>query len=292
MLRKKSKSVSLILGSGAARGLAHIGVIHWLEENGYQIKSISGSSIGALIGGVYAAGKLDEFERWICQITRRDMLVLMDFTLSRNGFVKGERIIRTLKELIGECTIEHLPIHYTAVAADIEHEKEIWINKGCLFDAIRASASFPFFFKPFKYHGDSLIDGGMLNPLPIAPTLNDRTDLSIAVNLNGHPDMKDAPALKPNEDPEASYLKNKINRFIRTLRPSASEKNGADRNMYQIAVQSFEAMQGTITRQKLATYPPDILINIPRNACGALEFDRASEMIALGYLKAKTQLKK
>ncbi|MFC1468094.1 patatin-like phospholipase family protein [Verrucomicrobiota bacterium] len=291
-MHKKGKSVSLILGSGAARGLTHIGVIRWLEETHYRIESISGCSIGALVGGVYAAGKLDEFERWICQITKRDMLTLMDLSFSKDGFIKGEKIINTLKELIGECAIEDLPIPFTALAADIKNEKEIWLNSGCLFDAIRASASFPFFFKPFKYHGKTLIDGGMLNPLPIAPTLNDKTDLTIAVNLNGHPDMDKIMPIKAKAVSEASYFKKNIHKFIASLKTPPHEKSERDRNMYRIAVQSFEAMQGAIARQKLAAYPPDVLIDIPRNACGALEFDRANEMIAFGYYKANELLER
>ena len=139
------KTVSLILGSGGARGLAHIGVIHWLEENNYTIKSISGSSIGALIGGVYAAGKLDEFEQWVCALTKLDILSLLDISWSSSGLVHGDKIINTLVDLVGNQIIEDLPIPFTAVATDISKEKEVWINSGSLFDAIRASISLPLF---------------------------------------------------------------------------------------------------------------------------------------------------
>ena len=179
------KTISLVLGSGGARGLAHIGVIHWLEENDYAIKSISGCSMGALIGGIYAAGKLDEFEHWARAITKKDILALLDISWSRTGLVKGDRIINTLIELVGDQLIEDLPIRYTAVAADVSNEKEIWLNSGRLFDAIRASISLPLFFTPHPYQGMQLIDGGVLNPVPIAPTFHDNTDMTLAINLGG-----------------------------------------------------------------------------------------------------------
>ena len=179
------KTVSLILGSGGARGLAHIGVIRWLEENGYAIRSISGCSMGALVGGVYAAGKLDVFTGWVRAITKKDILKLLDISFGSSGMVKGEKIIKTLKDLVGDQLIEDLPITYTAVAADITNEKEIWLNEGPLFDAIRASMSLPLFFTPARLNGVELLDGGILNPVPIAPTFSDDTDMKIAVNLGG-----------------------------------------------------------------------------------------------------------
>ena len=177
MPEKNTKTVSLVLGSGGARGLAHIGVIHWLEENGYRIKSISGCSMGALIGGIYAAGKLDDFEDWVRAVTRLDMVTMLDLSWSKSGLVKGDKIINRLTELVGDISIEDLPMAYTAVATDLSNEKEIWMNSGRLFDAIRASISLPLFFTPFRYQGVDLIDGGVLNPVPIAPTFGDATDM-------------------------------------------------------------------------------------------------------------------
>ena len=163
--RKLRKTVSLVLGSGGARGLAHIGVIRELEERGYEIASISGCSIGALIGGIYAAGKLDEFENWVRAISKMDMVALLDLSWARHGLVKGDKIIGTLVDLVGDRTIEELPITYTAMAVDINNEKEVWLNSGRLFDAIRASISLPVFLKPVPYQGDYLIDGGVLQDL-------------------------------------------------------------------------------------------------------------------------------
>lgn len=290
------KSVSLVLGSGGARGLAHIGVIRWLEEHDYQIQSISGCSMGALVGGIYAAGKLDEFEQWVRAIRKIDIISLLDISWSKSGLVKGDKIINTLKGVVGDIKIDDLPISYTAVAADVNEEKEIWINSGQLFNAIRASISLPMFFTPYRYNDAYLIDGGVLNPVPIAPTFGDKTDITIAVNLGGKLIVKDKKENKTSGEVKnnnvinekiTSYinqLKEKIDLVPNVLTPSI------DWDAYDIANQAFDAMQSTIARQKLAAYPPDISIEIARNACATLEFDRADEMIKLGYQKAQHSL--
>lgn len=286
------KTASLVLGSGGARGLAHIGVIHWLEENDFKIKSIVGCSIGAVIGGIYAAGKLDEYEQWVRTITKVDIVTLLDLSWEKSGLVRGDKIINTLIGLVGEKLIEDLTISYTAVAADIKGQKEIWMRSGSLFDAMRASFAIPLLFTPFKYNGVDLVDGGVLNPVPIAPAFCDETDMIIAVNLGG---PEESPKKRAVSEPPAfptSPFREKINRFIDRLQQSVTSGSSRDWRAYDIAIQAFEAMQSTIARQKLAAYPPDIVIEIPRNACRTLEFDRASEMIELGYRRAKECLSK
>ncbi len=288
MEANNGNTISLVLGSGGARGLAHIGVIRELEASGFQIAAISGSSIGALIGGIYAAGKLDEFEHWICAINKMDIVALLDLSWGKNGLVKGDKIIDTLVDLVGNKTIEELPIPFTAVATDIENEKEIWINEGRLFDAIRASISLPMFFTPVRYKQTHLIDGGVLNPVPIAPTFDDHTDITLAVNLGGSIDLSlTKKAVELPVESELSPFRKKIRRYINQSRSDVSDGNQKDWGVYDIANMAFDAMQSTIARQKLAAYPPDVTIEIPRNACGTLEFDRASEMIELGRRKAR-----
>lgn len=286
----KKKTVSLVLGSGGARGLAHIGIIKWLLENDYQIKSISGCSIGALIGGVYAAGKLVEFESWICEINKFEIFSLLDLAWKANGLVQGDKIINTLVTLLGDQLIEDLPLSYTAVAADIENEKEVWINSGSLFDAIRASISLPLFFTPVHRNGVLLIDGGVLNPVPIAPTFSDDTDLTIAVNLGGALQTHKPLAIKGKNTSKNQSIEHKIKHFIRNLSGENKVRTSQDWGAYDIVNQAFDAMQSTIARQKLAAYPADRVIEIARNACGTLEFDRADEMIQLGYDSAQQQL--
>lgn len=288
MSTTNKKTVSLVLGSGGARGLAHIGVIHWLEENDFKIESIAGCSIGAVIGGIYAAGKLDVYEQWVRSLTKIDIVTLLDLSWEKGGLVRGEKLVNTLIGLVGEKLIEDLPISFTAVATDLRGQKEIWIRSGSLFDAMRASFAIPLFFTPFKLKGLELVDGGVLNPVPIAPTSCDDTDITIAVNLNGPAEIPTAPvdASTAPESP-SSQFREKINRFIGRLQPSMPSGGSRDWGAYEIATQAFDAMQSTIARQKLAVYPPDAVIEIARNACGTLEFDRAAEMIALGYRMAK-----
>jgi len=290
--KNNQKTVSLVLGSGGARGLAHIGIIRYLEEQGYQIKSVSGCSIGALVGGVYVAGKLDEFEHWVKAITTTRMVSMMDIAWSGAGLFKGDKIVDALREMVGEHIIEDLPIPYTAVAADIVGEKEVWLQSGCLFDAIRASISLPLFFTPFDFKGVPLIDGGVLNPVPIAPTFGDHTDLTIAVNLGGaNEELGDTPVAIAEPEAEAPFYQEMIDSFIETLgmNGNADEPRG-QLGANEIATQAFDAMQGSIARLKLAAYPPDVLIEIPRNLSSLLEFDRAAELIEFGYQRAQQQL--
>jgi NTE family protein len=282
-----NKTVSLVLGSGGARGLAHIGVIQWLEGHGYDIRSISGCSMGALIGGIYACGKLDVYEEWVRAISKLDIIKLLDVSWGSQGLVEGERIIAVLKDLIGDRRIEDLPLEYTAVAADVKREKEVWLKRGSVFDAIRASISVPLFFTPFDINGTKLLDGGILNPVPIAPTFEDNTDLTIAVNLGGPPvgnsQPKSESELKSTNERSTVGIRAKIKSFIEDTTSHATTDSSGDWKMLSIADQTFDAMQGAIARQKLAAYPPDKTIVIARDACGTLEFDRADEMITLGY---------
>lgn len=292
MTKKDKRSVSLVLGSGGARGLAHIGVIRWLEEKGYKISSISGSSMGALIGGVYAVGKLHEFEQWALSISRRDLFNLVDLSFQKSGFIKGDRIIDTIRDIVGDAIIEELPVTFTAVATDLDAGKEVWIEKGPLFDAIRASMSIPLLFTPVKDKGRLLVDGGVLNPVPIAPTFGDLSDITIAVNVSGRLADGGVPQVKVKGRPKpSSRLQEKIDGFTEEMKELASSYFGENKGMLEIAHRSFDAMQSSIARQKLAAYPPDILIEIPRNVSTILEFDRAKELIGLGYAAAARAMK-
>jgi NTE family protein len=258
-----------------------------MEEEGYEIRSISGCSMGALIGGVYACGKLDVFEEWVRAISKVDIVRLLDFSWGKEGLVEGERIIGAMKQLVGDRRIEELPIEYTAVAADIKREKEVWLKRGSLYDAIRASISLPLFFTPFEMNGMKLLDGGILNPVPIAPTFEDNTDLTIAINLGAPPSGNPLSTLKTEpkgaNDSPVDSLHAKISDYIEDLKNRTPRDNAGSWKMLSIADQTFDAMQAAIARQKLAAYPPDHTIMIARDACGTLEFDRADEMIALGY---------
>jgi len=285
----KKKTVSLVLGSGGARGLAHIGVIEWLTENGYDIQSISGSSMGALIGGIYATGKLDIYRDWTMQLEKMDVLRLLDFSFGAGGLIKGERLINVLRDQIGRHQIEDLPFSFTAVASDLDNQKEVWLNKGPLFDAIRASMAIPSIFTPVEYKGKRLVDGGLLNPIPIAPTLKDNTDITIAVNLSAPPVKmpKTLPAVITTPNDKAEAYHEKILQFLDDLQRKVLKEEPDDIGLFDIISKSLDATQNTIARFKLAAYAPDIIINIPSNASMFYEFYRAEELIELGRQKTK-----
>jgi NTE family protein len=280
MVTEGSTTVSLVLGGGGARGLAHIGVIQWLTENGYNIRSIAGSSMGALVGGIYASSKLEVYAEWALALERMDVLRLLDPAFGRTGLFKGERIIGVLRELIGDCSIENLPVSFTAVATDLESGDEVWLREGKLFDAIRASIATPLIFTPFRHAGRDLLDGALVNPVPIGPTLNDTTELTIAVNLSGPIEVRPSP--RPSAPIAYSNpYRQRIRTFIESLHLSRTPAAPA-RGIFDIAFASMEAMQSTIARLKLTSCSPDVTVEIPRNVRGFLEFWRAEELIALG----------
>ena len=291
MNRHKKKTISLVLGSGGARGLAHIGVIQVLEEQGYAIRSISGSSMGALVGGIYAAGKLQTYTDWVCTLDRMNVLRLLDFSFSGDAIFKGDKIINTLRDLLGEANIEDLPISFTAVATDLDKSKEVWFSKGSLFDAIRASIAMPTVFSPFNYHGKTLVDGGLLNPIPIAPTLHDITDLTLAVSLCGKAKRKvDIPVASVEQKEKSDSYYRKLLDFIDDLQTKKTEKED-EAGIFDIISKSIDAMQSSIASFKLASYSPDIIVTIPRDACSIYEFERAAEMIEIGRQEATEALK-
>lgn len=277
-------TVSLVLGSGGARGLAHIGVIQWLTENGYAIRGIAGSSMGALVGGIYATGKLDVYAKWVAALERIDVLRLLDPSFGRAGLFKGERIMDVLRELIGDCSIEDLPVSFTAVATDLDSGKEVWLREGKLFDAIRASIATPLVFTPFRQGGRQLLDGGLVNPIPIAPTFNDITDMTIAVSLSGP--AEPTPCAPAAQRALGNAYHERIRAFVESLHFSR-EPDTPSIGFIEIVLASMETMQNTIARLKLAAYSPDVTISIPRNACAYHEFWRAEELIALGRERAR-----
>ena len=294
-MSEKTK-ISLVLGSGAARGLTHIGAIQCLEENNYEVQYISGSSMGALIGGIYAAGKLGIYEGWVKELKRRDIIRLLDISFNRKSIFKGEKIIEVLKESIEDRMIEDLPIGYTAVATDILEQKEIWLTSGSLFEAIRASIAVPMIFSPVKYQERLLVDGGIINPVPIAPTLNDDTELTVAIGLNGPPEIFETELVPKKEEYSDDQNKNKyqlgVEKFIEGLLPKGgSDRSKQDLGLFNLVTQSMDTMQTSITRFKLAANRPDIVIEIPRNICSWFEFDRAEELIEFGYKRTFDILK-
>jgi NTE family protein len=294
MATRKPKNISLALGSGGARGLAHIGVIHWLEEHpDLHIRSIAGSSMGALIGGIYAAGKLDIYEEWVTALSKRDVFRLLDFAYSWSGIFSGERLMQKLRDMLGEVDIENLPVSFTAVATDIENRREVWLSQGPLFEAIRASIAIPTVFTPVRRDDRVLVDGGVVNPVPVAPTLRDDADISIAVSLSGRDEdglNTRVPDIKAPDASQTAYQK-AINDFIEGIQNKLGmTERESSVDMLDVVSSSIETMQNSIARFRLAAYNPEYLIEIPANACGLFDFHRARELIDLGYERAERAL--
>ena len=284
-----AKTVSLVLGSGGARGHAHLGVIRAIEERGADICSVAGTSMGSLIGGIYAAGQLDTYTKWAFALRRSEVVRLLDLSFSRVSLFKGERVFAVLRELVGDRNIEDLDKGFVAVATDIEAQNEVWLRRGSLFRAIRASTAVPGVFDPVDIAGRVLVDGGLVNPIPIAPTLNDHSDYTVAVNLNSLASSYERPPdVESGEDHDPGY-RERIATFVTEL--LAHDEDEADKpDAADLLTRSIDVMQGAIARLKLAAYTPDLVIDIPRDACTFFEFDRAQEMADLGYRRASAAL--
>jgi NTE family protein len=289
------RRVALVLGAGGARGLAHIGVIEALQARGFVIAAIAGSSIGALVGGICAAGRLDDYRDWICALERSGVLRLLDFTFGHPGLIRGERVIGVMQELVGDHLIEELPIPFTAVATDLARQREVWFNRGRLFDAIRASIAIPMVFTPHRIAGRELVDGGLLAPVPIAATRQYSVDLVVAVDVNAHtppllhrPAAPEAPLLTPLAPPDPS-LRARVSAMIDGLLDKRAP-TPPQPGLLDLMSRSLDTMQAQLSRLQLALDPPDLLIRVPRESCMFHEFWRAREMIELGREAAERAL--
>ncbi len=266
------KNVALVLSSGSSRGMAHIGAIRALLESGYNITSIAGTSMGAIIGGMYAAGKLDEIERWCLSLDRRHILQLIDFAPTNNSLVKGERIIEELEAMIPDVRIEDLPIPLTIVATDINTGKEGLFEKGLLIDAIRASMSLPLFFRPFKHGKNLLVDGGLSNPLPLNRVRRTEGDILVSVNVSAM------------EQPQFKRPKTATEREQESFLDRLLEERQAKMQMNHVSIltRTIDIMIQHHTELATKLFTPDIKVEIPMNYYGRFAFTRAKSIIAHG----------
>jgi NTE family protein len=286
------QKVALVLSSGGARGTAHIGVIRELIKQGYEISSISGTSMGALVGAVYASGKLDEYESWLCSLSKMDIFNLVDFTLSMKGIIKADRVLKEMQKFIPDQKIEDLPIKYVAVATDLKKGKEVVITEGSLFEAIRASISIPLVITPVQKNETLFVDGGVLNPIPVNRVFRNPDDILIAVNVN---------ALIPYQklkvdDPEWWYFdqltSGKLSSFQKKIAKHFPLNRKESTKYFNLIGKTISLMLSQISMLTLEINPPDILIEISRNSCGVFDFYKASELIELGKKATKEVLKK
>lgn len=270
--------------------MAHIGVIEALLENGFSITSISGTSIGAVIGGIYAAGKLQDFKDWITHLNKLDFIKLMDFVISKNGFIKGDKVFRELEKIIGNKKIEDLDIPFSTVAVDINKHKEVVFNTGKLRNAIRASIAIPTVLTPFILNNTELVDGGVLNPLPLDLVIRNNNDILVAVDLMADiPYSSNKKATVSNEQQNGYKLVlDNINEKWSTFFKSDKQKKTG---YFNVITNSIYAMQMKFTIMAIEKNKPDILINISKNSCDIFEFFRADELIEYGRKQAIQSIK-
>ncbi|MDX1627332.1 MAG: patatin-like phospholipase family protein [Fulvivirga sp.] len=277
------KGVHLVLSSGGARGVAHIGVIEALIASGFEIRSIAGSSMGAVVGGVYAAGKMDAFKEWVCNFDKIDVFKLMDFTLSTQGFIRGDRVFNHMRSFIPECNIEELSIPFTAVATDILNKREVVFNRGSLYTALRASASIPSVLKPAIVNGVELVDGGVINPIPISHVNAGKDEMVIVSDVNAAvPCSIQDPV--PEESGRFKPLIEKWNSFF----PKSNNKTKR-LSYFDLVAKSVDLMQDQLSHLTIEKAQPDLVIEISRDLCGTFAFYRSKELIHYGrseFLKA------
>lgn len=314
------KRVALVLGSGGARGYAHIGVIDELEARGYEIVAISGCSMGALVGGIYAAGQLEGYREWVCALDYFDVFKLLDVTWSSLGAIRAGRVMSKLESLVGDTLLEELSIPVTTVATDLVRQREVWFQSGPLLQAVRASIAVPGIITPVHIGNQVLVDGGLLNPLPIIPTVSTHADLVLAVNATAQsPYSVSLEDLLPADEAAEEQAREQaleaqgksFGGWFAGVRDQAQrmfsgfgdqhgddteqdegEQDGredseqaASRHAWgklDMILASFDITQASLARYKIAGYPPDVLIEIPKQVCGAYEFHRAETLIRVG----------
>lgn len=282
----QGKDVALVLSSGGARGLVHIGVIEELEAQGYHITSVAGTSMGALIGGIYAAGKLSEFREWMKTVDKRKMLELWDFSFSLNHIMKGERIIDAITEIVPDVKIEDLPMPYCAVSTDWLNGREVVFRRGSLFNAIRASISLPSFFDPVRRNGMILIDGGIINPIPLNRVSRHEGDLLVGVDVSGH-DYQGQSELQKALSEKRKRDQSLGGKLLDKLLPDNLEFN---------AVTLLSRCSSLMIRQNsklmIQLTKPDLLVDIQLNRYGSFDYDKSEKLIAIGRSKARQALAK
>lgn len=313
----KTKDVALVLSSGGPRGWAYIGAIEELERRGYRITSIAGTSIGSLVGGIYAAGKLSEIKEWLFSLDAWKVFDLIDISISKNHLVKGDKVIGAIKEIVPDINIEDLNIPYRAIAADLYTGEEVVFDSGPLFEAVRASISIPSLFRPVKYGFRTLIDGGVVNTMPIDRAVRSGNDILVAFDVNDvdvdsiretviNEARQEEARLKAEQD-----LDRQTRNVIRSIRHNSSltlldkialaKEQGTrilshkmssedpepelffEENYYSILSRTFSLMNHVISRAATERYKPEILVKMPFDAYGEIrDYAKAAEIAEAG----------
>ncbi|MBR1427126.1 MAG: patatin-like phospholipase family protein [Paludibacteraceae bacterium] len=287
-----SRNVALTLGSGGARGLAHIGAIEEIERRGYRITSLSGCSMGSLIGGIYAAGKLHEARAWFSSLTRQQVLSLTDFSIGLSHVVKGDRVMQAIQEWVPDCAIETLPIPLTLVATDIIHSREVLFRSGSLFEAIRASISIPLCFEPVQWQDTLLVDGGLCNPLPLNRVARREGDLLVGVNISGRSVMQkvsqetwtlpDSPAVLDKLGSIGDKMEHAWQWVANSLDSSRQNDGPATPTAFELLNRTIDLQIQANCRLMTELMKPDIVVEMAQDEYTTFDFDRATEIIDKG----------
>lgn len=281
----KKAGISLALGGGAARGWAHIGVLRALDEAGIRINMIAGTSIGALVGGCYLAGRLDELEEFARSLTKRRFFGLLDLNFGGSGLFGGMKLTARMQQHMSGLTFADLPKPFVCVATEIRTGHEIWLSSGSLINAMRASYALPGVFEPVTCNKRMLIDGALVNPVPVSVCRAYEQPLVVAVNL--HYDLFG----------RAAVIKHSAGELIVEKPVKSAERFNAERNSREerlgitgVMVEAFNIIQDRISRARLAGDPPDLSLQPKLGHIGLTEFHRADESIRLGYEATKSQI--
>jgi NTE family protein len=275
--KKKKQRVALVLSAGGARGYAHIGAIEELQRQGFEITSVAGTSMGSLVGGMFAAGKLEDVKQWMLSLNKKKIRSLVDISIGLDHVIKGEKVISALQQIVPDTPIENLPIPFSAIATDIVEGKEALFRTGSLYQAIRSSISIPSLFKPVHLGERILIDGGILNPLPLNRIQRSKGDILVAVNVSAHGSYDIS--LPNTATTTKKENRSGLSRWIHILPSVSLELND---NYFTLLMRSFQLMiqRNTVLSQQLT--PPDITVNIPMEQFGAFDYDKAEEIIEVG----------
>lgn len=280
IFKKERRDVALVLSSGGARGIAHIGAIDALTAAGYRITSVAGTSFGSIVAGAYAAGRLDELKQWMAAIDHRRIRELSDFSLSLNHLMKGDRIVDELKTIVPDQPIERLPIPFACVATDWRTGREVVFRRGSLWTAIRASISIPAYMQPVEHGEMLLIDGGITNPLPLDRVERKKGDLLVAVNVSGHDYGGIYQRRKMAE--ERHTRNSRARQLLNRLLP-AEVVSGV--NYYTLINQTISISISQNAHRAIKLYPPDVLVDLPMKRYGGNDYDKYERIRAIGEQK-------
>jgi NTE family protein len=280
----RSPRLGIALGSGSARGWAHIGVLRALEAAGIEPNVVCGTSIGALVGGAYAAGQLDALETWVRSLNLLDVVGFMDVTLTRGGLIAGEKLFKGLRRFQSDVAIEDLAKRFAAVATDFGSGREIWLQRGSLLDAVRASTSLPGIFPPVKLGSQWLLDGGLVNPVPVSVCRALGAQVVIAVNLNGDLTSRNVPARPLRREARGPHLAShlKLRGAGAFLAAQLLQPKQKTPGFFEVLAGALYIMQDRITRSRMAGDPPDVMLTPRLAQIRLLEFHRAEEAIDAG----------